>query len=619
MKPIYDSREKQCKDPFGAVTNGQTVTFAVHLPKTLPTEAVILRMFQMDKWDQFQDIPMFFFETDRLTNSYGCTFSAPRPCLYSYHFLIDSGDGFITIKRGLGNYGIIGDGELWQLTVYDAAMKTPACLREGVLYQIFPDRFHGSGIPAENPYEDRTLRTDWGGMPVWRPNRYGEITNSDYFGGDLAGIIEKLDYLADLGVTCIYLNPIFEAHSNHRYNTADYLKVDPLLGANENFRDLCQKAKARGISVILDGVFSHTGSDSIYFNKKKRYGGGGAYNDPKSPYIRWYRFTSYPTQYESWWGFETLPNVEETEPSYLEFICGEDGVLRKWMRLGAAGFRLDVADELPDVFLDQLHSAVKAEDPKAAIIGEVWEDASNKVSYGVRRRYLLGQQLDSVMNYPFKDALLHYVRHGNGSTFYNTVMQILENYPPPVIPALMNSLSTHDTPRAITLLAGEYLNDNGREWQEAHHLLTEEQYARGQTLMLLAAVIQFGLPGMPCIYYGDEAGMQGYKDPFNRGCYPWGEEDKTLLEGMRALGRIRGNYPVFSKADFLPLVFNDCMCAFLRQTDQLRFLFAINRSNRPHTLVTPNNAEPIVLYSCGGYAKSVLNAESGVVLLWHKK
>ena len=195
-------------------------------------------------------------------------------------------------------------------------------------------------------------------------------------------------------IICLYLNPIFEAHSNHRYNTADYRKIDPLLGTEEDFVELCAKAKAVGISVILDGVFSHTGSDSLYFNRNGRYGEhSGAYRDPDSPYREWYSFRRYPDDYESWWGFRTLPNVRETYPSYLDFICNPNtGVLAKWLSLGASGFRLDVADELPDAFLDRVYQTVKSFGEDKVVIGEVWEDASNKISYGNRRHYLLDRR-----------------------------------------------------------------------------------------------------------------------------------------------------------------------------------------------------------------------------------
>lgn len=274
------------------------------------------------------------------------------------------------------------------------------------MYQIFPDRFYRSGTTKYNVPQDRYLHQRWGSQPEWRPNHQGEITNSDYFGGDLEGIIQKLDYLQSLGITCIYLNPIFEAHSNHRYDTADYTKVDPLLGTKEDFKRLCKEANKRGMHIMLDGVFNHTGSDSIYFNRKGRYQTLGAYQSQESPYYDWYQFYQWPEQYACWWNFETLPNVNETNETYNAYINGTDGVIQTWLKAGADGWRLDVADELPDLFLDDITKAAKQVKPTSMILGEVWEDASNKMAYGQRRRYLLGKQLDSVMNYPFREAII---------------------------------------------------------------------------------------------------------------------------------------------------------------------------------------------------------------------
>ena len=616
--PFYDSRDPGCKTPFGAVATGQTITLSIHLPKIHLSDPPILKLFEMDFWEDPLVIPMVFTGGDRLQNHYTCTFVPEKPCLYAYFFEIFSEGRLQALKRGEDGGGVLGDhhGHLWQLTVYDAAMECPSFLREGVLYQIFPDRFYRSGTAHDGIPADRTQRDDWGAIPTWRPNEQGIMTNSDYFLGDLAGIEQKLDYLGELGVTAIYLNPIFEAHANHRYNTADYTRVDPALGTGEDSERLCAAAGKRGISVILDGVFSHTGSDSVYFNKERRYGDGGAYNDPASPYRDWYRFTDYPRSYDSWWGFDTLPNINETHPGYLEFICGENGVLHSWLDKVAAGFRLDVADELPDEFLDALHDSVKGHSPDACIIGEVWEDASNKESYGVRRRYLLGGQLDSVMNYPFKDAVLNYIRWGNYHIFYDVLMQILENYPRPAIQALMNSLSTHDTVRAITSLVGPLLEQHDREWQERNHYLPAEQYAHCRRLFMLASVLQFGLPGIPCVYYGDEAGLTGYRDPFNRVCYPWGNEDQELVAFIRSLGRVRTNHQIFAEAEFLPVTFSRDLCSFVRAGVSKAILFAVNRSQGDHKLSLPPGFEqPEILTLCGEYQNGLLGAYSGIVLL----
>ena len=612
---IYNSLSPAYKTPFGAVKTNETVSFTIHLPKSFPAAAPLL-VLRDGEGSLFQTVHMALSGATLSSNHFHCEIEISEPAVYFYDFELISGGEKYTVKRGAdGAAALTGDGGLWQLTVYDEHMETPVFLRHGVMYQIFPDRFYNSGEPKENVPDDRILRSDWGGMPIWRPDSQGEVLNNDYFGGDLKGIEQKLDYLESLGVTCIYLNPIFEAHSNHRYDTADYMKIDPLLGTREDFESLAKKAGERGISIILDGVFSHTGSDSVYFNKKGRYE-GGAYNDPDSPYREWYIFKNYPHDYESWWGFVTLPNVNETNPAYIEYICGEDGVLANWLKAGAAGYRLDVADELPDKFIDALRERVKSYNPDCAVIGEVWEDASTKESYGVRRRYLLGKQLDSVMNYPFADAILSYIQWGIGDAFLSTVLQILENYPKPVINVLMNFISTHDTARAITVLAGPQAAGNGRDWQERHHYLSEQDYERGVKLFKLASILQFGLPGIPCIYYGDEAGLSGYRDPFNRCCYPWGYENTDLVRFIGSLGKIRGDYPIFAEAEFIPITFNRDICVFARKKGDTAIIFAVNRILEDRRFDLPlefSNPRPLAV--SGPYEDGVLGGYSGVVLI----
>ena len=586
---IFDSRDTAYRSPFGAVTAKTPVTFTIRLPKTVSAGSPQLLVFEADKWDMPSIFPMKNIGCERSCNLYSVTFTPHAPSLLFYCFRITENDKATYICRDKNSLGrmLPYRGDLWQLTVYDPAFKTPAFLKGGTMYQIFPDRFRNSGTPKKNVPADRKLKP-WGTIPEYLPDETGEITNSDYTGGDLKGIQEKLPYLADMGVTCIYLNPIFEAHSNHRYNTADYTRVDPLLGTNEDFSELCAEAKKLGISIIIDGVFSHIGSDSIYFNRFGRYNSVGAYQSKESPYYDWFKFEHHPDKYASWWGFITLPEVFEERPQYLEFICGKDGIIRRWLALGASGFRLDVADELPDIFLDRLRIAAKATDPEALVLGEVWEDASNKSSYGERRRYFLGEQLDSVMNYPFKDAILAYVRDGRGEEFLQQLMDILEHYPEPVIHNLMNSLSTHDTARAITALGGESSEGHDRIWQAARQELQPYQYAAGKARLLLASVLQFTLSGTPCIYYGDEIGMAGYRDPFNRWCFNWDERDEDIFRHTRALGRMRAQHKeLFAKAGFLPLCFTDELCAYVRKDGEEAILTVINRSEETHKFSLP--------------------------------
>ena len=457
-----------------------------------------------------------------------------------------------------------------QLTVYSNDFTTPQWLKTGVMYQIFPDRFARSDryqSPDQN--KDYRLRNDWGGLPNDQPDENGIVQNNDFFGGNLRGILEKLDYLEDLGVTVIYLNPIFEAYSNHRYDTADYKKIDPMLGTEDDFIALCEEAMKRGIRIILDGVFNHTGSDSLYFNKRGRYPELGAYQSTDSPYYNWYRFIEFPDQYDAWWGIDTLPGVNETEPSFLDYIIrSEDSVIKHWLRCGASGFRLDVADELPDGFLEALREAVKEIKPDGAVIGEVWEDASNKMAYSLRRKYFLGNQLDTVMNYPLKNAVIDYLVHRiDGMGLEQVANSIWENYPIPAFRTLMNIMGTHDTPRILTVLS-----ENSKD----------DDYTR-QRLFLSLLIISF-MPGIPCIYYGDERGMKGGKDPFNRMCFLSDSGDPAILRFFRRLFAFRRKIDGLEDKSFQPRWAEGSFYSFYRAGETGRLVVAANAGNQDNLL-----------------------------------
>lgn len=579
----YNSRYQYHKSIYGAIGTGQTVVFRIVLPREFCCHHA---RFVVKKdgsfYEQFYEMQWDCMQGD-FEEWWKVSFCPEESGLYEYRFEYDTPWGTSRIFNFGDGVGKIREkGSFWQLTVYDKDFRTPDWIKGGIIYQIFPDRFACSGEDKENVPDDRVMRNDRDGEPYWRPDPNGKVLNNDYFGGDLKGICEKLDYLKDLGVTCIYLNPIFEAHSNHRYDTADYTKIDPLLGTQEDFESLCEKADEKGIKIILDGVFSHTGCDSKYFNQYGRYDTVGAYQSQNSEYYGWYKFKNWPDDYLSWWGIKLLPEVIEENPDFIEYIAGENGIARKWLKFGASGWRLDVADELPDIFLDSFRKAVKEENPDALVMGEVWEDASNKFSYGQRRRYLTGDQLDSVMNYPFAGAVIDFVRTGIAELFCSRIMTITENYPKQVLDVLMNHISTHDTMRAITALAGESCEYRDRYWQSTHSL-SEKEYHYGVHLMKMATAVQFTLPGVPSIYYGDEAGMQGYKDPFNRCCYPWGNENKDLIEWYKKLGEIRRNNKCFidGEIEFLSGVAG-CV-AYARRKDENAVLVISNSNSHPIT------------------------------------
>ena len=352
-------------------------------------------------------------------------------------------------------------------------------------------------------------------------------------------------------------------------------------------QSLCEVAKKQGIHIILDGVFSHTGDDSIYFNRTGRYGEGGAYRDYNSPYREWFKFYDYPNGYDAWWGVKTLPETNEDNEAFTEYIAGENGILRKYLKMGIGGWRLDVADELPDKFLDKLRAAVKSENPDAYILGEVWEDASNKISYGTRRKFLRGSQLDSVMNYPFANAILNFIKYGGGDTLSETVHTLLENYPKCAIGTLMNHLGTHDTARVLTLLGKSDSFIGDRNWQ-AGQKLSDFEYACGTKRLKAAAVIQYTLPGVPSLFYGDEAGIQGYGDPFCRATYPWGSEDTSLVEFYKNLGEVRTGCKAFTDGDFYTVFADTNAIAFTRKNAKGAAFIAVNRGTEKKNITIPD-------------------------------
>ena len=594
----YNSRDLFFKNKFGSVSAGEEIHLRLVLPRSFCCSGAVFMLRRDD--GAYEELSMLWAGMcGDDAEIWDIHTTIKTEGLYWYHFDYFSSYGRSSVLQTQDGIGDFSGNSLarkdWQLTVTEKDFTTPDWLKGGIIYQIFPDRFYNSGTKKENVPTDRVIRKDWGNEPEWRPTHDGKVLNNDFFGGDLKGIEEKLPYLKDLGITCIYLNPIFESHSNHRYDTADYSKIDPTLGTEKDFRNLCKSAKELGIHIILDGVFSHTGDDSVYFNKKGRYSTLGAYNSTESPYYKWYKFTNYPNKYQSWWGFETLPEVIEEGEEYRNFINGKGGIIEKWLEAGASGFRLDVADELPDIFIDELRARLKETNPQALLMGEVWEDATTKHSYGSRRRYLLGSQFDSVMNYPFANAIIDFCRSGKAEYFMSEVSQIVENYPKQCLDVMMNHIGTHDTERAITKIAGESCEYRDRAWQSCHSL--GDKYQKGVELLKCAVALQFTLPGVPSVYYGDEAGMEGYKDPFNRGCYPWGNENLELLDFYRTMGRIRTENPVFRKGYFSPVSSMLGCVAYRRHDENGDIMVIVNRNEHPISYRLPDYyANPKALY-----------------------
>lgn len=492
----------------------------------------------------------------------------------------------------------------FRLTVYTPDFCTPAWMHGAIMYQVFPDRF-APGDPARTAAGIRAheqagrpvrLHTNWdepadwegGDLPLDHPDAYDPV---DFFGGTFASIEGRLPYLAELGVGALYLNPVFEARSNHRYDTASYERIDPLLGTAEDFERLCARAEELGIRVVLDAVLSHTGASSVYFD-----GPQGALTGEASPYRSWYDF-EHPcafAPYRCWWGHKSLPEVDERDPGWQRYMFGEKdgpGVLPAWLARGAAGYRLDVADELPDDVLARVRTCVKAARPDACVIGEVWEDPCLKVSYGELRTYGLGGSLDTVMNYALRDALLGFALGRLDAFQLVAVLRSQRlNYPAPLYSSLMNLLGSHDVERLRSVLAlGRELKGCSRAEQDALvAAITPRQDARGAELQAMLATFVYGLPGMPCVYYGDELGMQGGADPFNRQTFPHDRGARhdcgADLTGLyQELGAMRRGSPALrgDAAGFVALD-SDVLVALRPPTDgDPGALVTMNRGEKP--------------------------------------
>ncbi len=576
MRILYDSKLSQYKTPFGTVTPGQTCTLHIHIPCNVQATAVDCHLLYDDGVTDAQTIA---FARQTIQDSYEIwqgKLELQNPGLFFYYFYIDTPTGGFRLFK-VGDDTNMEAGALWQLSCIPADFHTPDWAKGATIYQVFPDRFHKAGAcDLTGKLEPYTVHSSWHEEVSWQPTPEGIVLNNDFFGGNFKGITEKMDYIASLGTTILYLNPISKSFSSHRYDTGDYKIPDPMLGTLEDFREMVQAAHERDIKVILDGVYSHTGSNSPYFNREGTFDSVGAYNSPESPYYSWYTFYNWPNSYHSWWNFDTLPTVNKMDPAFIEYIItGEDSVVAHWLKQGIDGFRLDVADELPDEFLKILRDRIKQINPDAYLLGEVWEDASNKSAYNKRRTYFTGGELDSVMNYPFRTAIINYVRGiDGGKGLKETVMSIVENYPQEVVPCNMNLLGTHDTMRILTALVDDF---EGPREELARRRLSRNQFDIARDRLLMASLLQYTLPGSPSLYYGDEACMEGHKDPFNRRPYPWGREDPEFLAHFRRLGQLRKNHEAFRRGDIRFFQAGDRHVGFTRSLNGKTYRIYCNR------------------------------------------
>ena len=567
---FHDSHNLELRNPFGAVSIGTKVRIRLWTSKKCSAYINLINFYnnqieiQMKEigWNSLVNNWVYETEVDTLNNI----------GLIYYYFRVNYYGRDIIYGNNIESLGGVGqvyfnEPVSYQITIY-SKQEVPSWYREGIIYQIFVDRFFNGEDEGKvlNPKKNTFIYGNWDDSPMYIKDMNGNIVRWDFYGGNLLGVKKKLEYIKSLGVSVIYFNPIFDSPSCHKYDTGDYEKIDPMFGDEEIFKDLCSEAEKLGMRIILDGVFSHTGSDSKYFNKFGNYDSLGAYQSLHSPYYRWYRFNDYPNLYETWWGFSNMPNVDELNPSYLDYIIRNDNsVIEKWLKLGAGGWRLDVADELPDEFIKILKKKLKEVKKDGVLIGEVWEDASNKVSYNRKREYLFGNELDSVTNYPLRQIILDLVRNYIGSKYFiKKYLSLKENYPKEYFYSTMNMLGNHDTERVLTML-----NNNV-------NLLKE------------AVVIQMTLPGVPLIYYGDEAGLTGGKDPSNRKSYPWGKENNDILEFYRKISAIRVSEEALRNGEIEFLEFNNGILAYQRTLNKDRIIIAVNIMEKEENILINN-------------------------------
>ncbi len=611
-----------------AFEHGDLVGFTVNIPRNLGAYDVRLKLFDehsgqeyfysLDWENERLGEDEFYTEIDSKIFSGGVLlfFGIELQSIIGHLYARKDGCGS-TIRFDMA----IGDIPLdMQMSFSNFKYKAPSWISGGTIYHIFVDRFYRHKLDYVR--EDAILNEDWdNGIPQYPAYPGAPLENNMFFGGTLYGIIEKLDYISSLGVNCIYLSPIFEAYSNHKYDTGNYMKVDEMFGGDKALDELIEKANEYGISIILDGVFNHTGADSIYFNKYGRYDNIGAYQSKASPYYSWFDFQSFPDEYTSWWGIKILPRINTAVKECGDYFVGDGGMIEHYSRKGIAGFRLDVVDELTDKFVSDIKSSLNRDNKSSILYGEVWEDASNKIAYDVRKKYYLGSELDGVMNYPFRTGIIEFIRNKSTAPLVFALLEVLPNMPKRIADIQMNFLGTHDTERIITALAGDSFNGISNDVL-AHKRMSPSQRKTGVKRLKAAYTLLATLPGVPSIFYGDEVGLEGYKDPFNRMPYPWKSQDFELLEFFKEVGKLRRENTVYKDGEFSLIALDSKFIAFSREKGKSKYITVINNCeekieisvNKPiKTLFGKSNVKNIVILLGEEYSVFRVSKDAEVV------
>jgi glycosidase/fibronectin type 3 domain-containing protein len=640
----HDSRDPLYRTPGGAVAKGTAVTLRL---RTFHDDVTRVRarvydlnangagLLEMHR--AASDVSCYQGGLgDRTCDFWQVTVNRADPDNLWYRFVVTDGtdtdyydDDTAALDGGLGHMRDDEEDNSFALMFYDPAFSSPAWARDAVVYQLFPDRFR-NGKKQNDPktgdvrYDDPVLALPWGTAPEgycrnytdgntncpwrfdttppdWSPTKEGP-RGRDYFGGDLQGVVDKLDYLRDLGVTAIYFNPLFDAASNHGYDTQDYYKVEQYFGGNDAWDQLRKEASKRGIRLILDGVFNHMSSDSPLFDRYHHYKTAGACESLASPWRPWFSFhnNNVPcgsADYDGWFGFDSIPVLTKSRADVQDyFLTGDSSVTRYWLKRGASGWRLDVMGDasFPNGYWESFRNVVKQADPNGLILGELWQKDSTLL------RYLRGDRADSTMNYRLRDAVLGLLSPNpfdskgfgdsghsiTASQFASRISSIREDYPDAAYYSLMNLLDSHDTERILwTLTPGD---DNAAAKEQ-----NADNVAEGKRRLRVASLIQFTMPGMPTVYYGDEVGVTGDDDPDDRRTYPWadlgGSPDGNLKNHYTALSALRKTYPVLENGDFRVLSADDAAdtVAYGRKTANRAAIVVVNAGDETQATYLP--------------------------------
>ncbi|WP_459479556.1 glycoside hydrolase family 13 protein [Clostridium saccharoperbutylacetonicum] len=595
IRVIHDSQSIKFRRPFGAVEVGQKVKIAINVDKEI---VVAIELIQFDGTRLNMGMQKEYLNNGEFRYSVEIDTSDALGLLEYYFILID---GYDRLYYGNNDEHLGGVGQIYnhnpvpyQITVYEKS-HIPDWYKEGVIYQILLDRFYNGNDDKtiNSPKENSFIYGRWDDSPMYIKDNFGRIVRWDFYGGNLKGVIKKLDYIKTLGANIIQLSPIFKSPSCHKYDTANYEIVDEMFGTNDDFKELCEAANSKGIKIILDIVLGYTSFDSKYFNRLGNYDEVGAYNSPNSRYYSWYKFIRYPYQYESWWGINERPSIDSMQEGYIDYIArNNDSIIKKWINLGASGWKLNVIDELSDKFIEFIRNEMDEFGKDTVLIGDIWEDASNKVSYSKKRSYLNGKEVQAATNYPIRESLINFIKgYIKADKFKKKFMSLYENYPIESFFGNVNIASTNDTERILTVL------DNSI------------------ALLRLLVVIQFTLPGVPLIYYGDETGIKGGKEPDNRKSYPWGKEDKNLIDFYSKLIGIRNNEESLKKGDITFFKTDEDVLAFERNYENEKILVLVNVS-KEIKLIKSVDFNGVYINLFDGSEKYKFSGEDGIVTVF---